>query len=376
MKNDTGMPRHWATAAIAVAVIVGLAGCGSVSDVDKAKAQVAAKEKALTQAQADFATASGAFCDAATGYIQALDRYGDVLHDTAPTVGDVRDAGADLAQPREDAFDDAEAAVAAQQELADAEQALADAQAKLAEAEGTPAPEPDPAADDTATAPLAPADAVARVQQAEEDYAAAQGSITDDTPLAAASEQFNSAVVALETAWLQLFLGTGCVTDDQAQQAAAAVGAYTAALQQELTTAGFYTGPVDGVYGPATVQAVEALQSANGLPVTGTMDKATADALQAALDEVGGAADQAEVAATAAVQQTLRLLGFWDGPVDGVWTPALTDAIKAFQVELGVEPTGTVDAATIAAFHQAIADLTAPEPTPTPTPSPTETDEG
>ncbi len=372
------MPRRMLTATLAVALVVGLAGCaGAVSDVDKAKALVAAKEKALTQAEADFAAASSAFCDAGRTYIDALDRYGDVLHDTAPTVGDVRDAGADLADPRDDAFEGAEEAVAAQQAVADAKRELAEAQAALAEAEGTPLPEADPAAEEPA-APLAPADAVARVQQAEQDYAAAQGSITDDTPLGVASEQFNSAVVALEVAWLQLFLGTGCVTDEQVQHAAAAAAAYTAALQQELTTAGYYTGAIDGVYGPLTVQAVEALQTASGLPVTGTMDKATTEALQAALEDAGGAAAQASVASTAAVQQTLKLAGFWDGPVDGVWTPALTEALKKFQTELGVEPTGTVDAATISAFQHALADLTAPEPEPdpepTPEPTPTETE--
>ena len=78
------------------------------------------------------------------------------------------------------------------------------------------------------------------------------------------------------------------------------------------------------------------------------------------------------MASTAAVQQTLKLVGFWDGPVDGIWTPELTEAVKEFQTELGVEPTGAVDAATIAAFEKAIADLTAPEPSPSPSPSSTD----
>ena len=148
------------------------------------------------------------------------------------------------------------------------------------------------------------------------------------------------------------------------------MSAYTATLQQSLTDAGFYGGAVDGVYGPETVAAVEALQTANGLPVTGTVDKATADALQAALEAVHGAASQESVAATAAVQQTLKIVGFWDGPVDGVWSEELTEAVKDFQVALGVEPTGTVDAATIAAFEKAISDLVNPAPSPEPEPSP------
>ena len=56
------------------------------------------------------------------------------------------------------------------------------------------------------------------------------------------------------------------------------------------------------------------------------------------------------------MQQTLKLAGFWDGPVDGEWTPELTEALKEFQTELGVKPTGAVDAATIAALEKAIAE--------------------
>ena len=184
-----------------------------------------------------------------------------------------------------------------------------------------------------------------------------------------ASEQFNSAAVALEFAWLRLFADAGCIPDEQQQQAMAAASAYTTALQQDLSAAGYYTGAVDGIYGPETVAAVEALQQANGLSVTGTVDKATAEALQAELAQLAGASAQGTVAATAAVQQTLKLVGFWDGPVDGVWTPELTDAVMAFQTELGVEPTGTVDAVTVNAFKAAIAELEQSQSAPTPTPT-------
>ena len=169
-------------------------------------------------------------------------------------------------------------------------------------------------------------------------------------------------------AWLRLFADAGCLSDEQALQAQAAVSAYTAALQQDLTAAGYYAGGVDGVYGPATVAAVEDLQNANGLAVTGTVDKATADALQTELLALGGAAAQESVATTAAIQQTLKLAGFWDGPVDGIWSDALTEAVQEFQTALGVEPTGSVDAATIAAFQEALSQLTQPESSPSPSP--------
>ncbi|MFF2495534.1 peptidoglycan-binding protein [Agromyces sp. NPDC058064] len=347
-----------AGAACAVALTVGLTGCTEgMSSVDRAKAQVTAKEKAVAAAEAELTEASAEFCGASKSYIAALDRYGDVLAETAPTVGDVREAGADLTEPRDDAFDGAESAVEAQQELVVAQQELADARAALAVAEAGPTGSPAvPSTAPPTAAPLAPTASVDRVKQADAEFADAQAAVTEETPLAEASEQFNSAVVALEMAWLNLFADAGCLTDDQQVQAEAAVGAYTLALQQDLAATGYYAGTVDGVSGPMTVQAIEDLQKANGLPVTGTVDKATAAALQAELLALGGAAAQDSLASTAAVQQTLKLLGFWDGPVDGKWTDELTEAVQAFQVELGVDPTGAVDAATIAAFERAVAE--------------------
>ena len=66
------------------------------------------------------------------------------------------------------------------------------------------------------------------------------------------------------------------------------------------------------------------------------------------------------------MQQTLKLAGYWDGPVDGQWTDALTGALEELQKDLGVKVTGTVDAATIAALEKAIAEAGA---TPTASPS-------
>ena len=211
------------------------------------------------------------------------------------------------------------------------------------------------------------------MQEAQTELAAAQAGITDKTPLAQAAEQFNAAAVALEMAWLQLIGDSGCLTDAQQDQAAKAVSSYTKTLQQALADAGYYDAKVDGIYGPKTVAAVEALQKANGLPQTGTLDKATEKALRSELAAKGGAAAQEETASTAAVQQTLKLAGYWDGPVDGVWTDELTVALEKLQKDLGVKVTGTVDAATIAALEKAIAeaeqpfgepvDLASPEPT-------------
>jgi murein L,D-transpeptidase YcbB/YkuD len=378
--NFDTVKRRMAPGAIAIGfavLAIGLAGCeAEISGVNAAEARVAAEEDALAEAQAQFADASADFCAASKTYVMALDRYGDVLNDTAPTVGDVREAGADLAEPRDEALEGAEAAVDAQQQVVIAEQDLAEARAELERVKAGPSAEAGPSASAQATpAPLAPPMTVERVMQAESEFADARGAITDDTPLTDAAEQFNSAAVALEFAWLRLFVDAGCISDEEAVNAQAAASAYTVALQQDLAETGYYAGAVDGVYGPETVRAVESLQEANGLPITGTVDAATSASLQAELLALGGAAAQESIATTAAVQQTLKLVGFWDGPVDGVWTPALTEAVKAFQIELGVEPTGAVDAATISAFHQALENVAEPEPTESPAPSPSNSDE-
>ena len=47
----------------------------------------------MTDAQATADDTVEKFCGDAQTYIVALDRYGDVLTSTAPTVGDVRDGG-------------------------------------------------------------------------------------------------------------------------------------------------------------------------------------------------------------------------------------------------------------------------------------------
>jgi murein L,D-transpeptidase YcbB/YkuD len=369
----TRTPGLLVTSIVGIAVAaMALAGCsGSVTPEDRANARVAAKEKAVTDAEAALAAASDQFCQASETYIEALYRYGDILNETAPTVGDVRDAGADLVEPRDDAFDGATAAVEAQQTLATAQQELVAARAALGEQQGETTA-PSESAEEPGSTPLAPTASVDRVKRAEQEFASAQDAVTDQTPLTAASELFNSAAFALEVAWLRLFADTGCLSSEQDQQAAAAVTAYTTTLQQDLAATGYYTGTIDGLYGPQTVQAVQALQQANGLPVTGTVAKAPSTALQEELAALSGAAAQESVATTAAVQQTLKLVGFWDGPVDGIWTPELTEAVKEFQAELGVAPTGVVDTATVAAFEKALAELQQPAPSPLPSPSATD----
>ena len=227
----------------------------------------------------------------------------------------------------------------------------------MAEAQtGTTGPPPST----TTTEPVVPDDVVDRVEQAEADLSAAFEGVDESTPLSEATQEVNAAAVSVEVAWVQLFATAGCLSDEEQLETVTAVADYTRTLQAALSTSGYYEGEIDGVYGPATVEAVERLQADGGLPVTGLVDRATADALDEAVSAAGGDAAAAELAHTAALQTVLTVTGHWTGPIDGEWTDALTAALQAFQTDLGVEATGVIDPATIAAAQGALEEARNP----------------
>ena len=329
-----------------------------------AQARVSDAEAGVSGAEGVLTSAHQNFCVASKDYVETLDRYGRLFTDRSATVGDVQTLGADLVEPRDEVATSVDAVETAKNDLAAAQQELVDAQAALAAAIAVASSVPVSSTAETTitTTTLVPAAAIERVQLAEQDLARTARGINADTPLAEAGAAYNSAALALEIAWLNLLNEAGCLSEQRQRDALAQLAAYTTALQTDLTRAGYDPGPIDGIYGPQTVGAVEQLQKDSGLRVTGFVDEATARALQDKLAAVGQA-EATQTAAlqtatqTAALQTALKLAGYWDGPVDGKWTDALTQALLAMQTTLGVEPTGQVDAATVAAFQQALAAL-------------------
>src|SRR6188508_2221505 len=294
--------------------------------VAAAQQRVTDAEDGVTQAQEDLTSAHGTFCASTTTYITALDRYGRIFIDRAATVGDITTMGADLEQPKADVTTAADGVNTAKDGLAAAQQELIDAQAALAAAIATASSVPNSTATPTTstTTTLVPQATIDRVQQAEDDLTRVSKGIDENTPLVEAAASFNAAALSLEIAWLNLLNDAQCLTDEQQAQAAEALAAFTTALQIDLTTVGYDPGPIDGVYGPQTVAAVEKLQTDSGLPVTGFVDEATARALQSKLDALGQQQAAQTATQTAALQTALKLAGFWDGPIDGIWTDALT----------------------------------------------------
>ncbi|MET0147058.1 MAG: peptidoglycan-binding protein [Ilumatobacteraceae bacterium] len=335
--------------------------------VAAAEARVADAESGVTDSQAALEAAREQFCVDAEGYIEILDRYGKLFTDDAATVGDVQTLGADLIEPRETVASSVNEVEEAKTALAAAGQELADAQAALAQAIATASSVPTSATtpETTTTTTLVPAATIERVQQAEDDLAQTGEGITAATPLADATAEYNSAAFALQVAWLRLFSDAGCLTDEQQAEAVDQVSAYTTTLQTELQQVGYYDGEIDGIYGPLTVEGVKRLQADSDLPETGFVDRATAEALDELLAGLDLQTAAADLTHTASVQTVLTLTGFWTGPIDGVWTDELTAALQELQVSLGVEATGVVDAATLAAFQQARAEPPKTSPVPT-----------
>lgn len=139
------------------------------------------------------------------------------------------------------------------------------------------------------------------------------------------------------------------IADIRRQQAAYAAASQITKIQQALTFLGFYTGPINGLDTPEFRAALAAFQTSVGLPPTGIFDEATDAALRAAL---GSYADLL-AATTADIQRLMTDLGFYTGPIDGIWTEELTVAIQELQAELGVPQTGVLDAATLRAIYAA-----------------------
>jgi branched-chain amino acid transport system substrate-binding protein len=127
-----------------------------------------------------------------------------------------------------------------------------------------------------------------------------------------------------------------------------AAAAFTATLQAALAYLGFFDGEIDGVYSPELSAAVAAFQESVGLPATGVFDAATDQALRAALG------DDAESFSWSVVEMQVAMteLGFYDGPIDGIWNDELTESIIALQRELGVPETGILDARTLRAVYE------------------------
>lgn len=124
-------------------------------------------------------------------------------------------------------------------------------------------------------------------------------------------------------------------------------GADVRSLQQLLKAAGFDPGPIDGIFGGLTENAVEAFQGANGLAVTGKVDGVTLDALSEAADSglLLERGDRGE--SVRSLQEKLQSIGFSPGPIDGIFGGLTENAVRAFQRIYGLSGDGVVTQETL-----------------------------
>ena len=142
-------------------------------------------------------------------------------------------------------------------------------------------------------------------------------------------------------------------------------GTNVAKLQQALKIKGCYKGTVDGVYGNGTVSAVKAYQKSAGLKQTGTADKSTLNALFGKATAAKSTSSsntsttktttvandpnmngitkisQITVPSTSAkgssgknvqaLQQALKIKGYYKAAINGKYDDNTVEAVKAFQ---------------------------------------------
>jgi len=132
-----------------------------------------------------------------------------------------------------------------------------------------------------------------------------------------------------------------------------------AKLQAVMTGLGYYTGPIDGIYGADTTAAVTKMQQDLGVtPADGIFGPETYVALKASAK--AAKADAKVKAKTTAIvvriQTTLTKYGYYSGPIDGVYGAETTAAVEELQADLGVTVDGRVGPETVVAFNKAVAN--------------------
>jgi peptidoglycan hydrolase-like protein with peptidoglycan-binding domain len=131
-------------------------------------------------------------------------------------------------------------------------------------------------------------------------------------------------------------------------------------VQDHLRQAGVYNGQIDGIWGADSEAALERFQQAHQLQVTGQLNQATAATLglnpnsllaaPAATTAQTPPPDRLQSSSVRALQARLGSLGFYSGPVDGVWGQGTESAVEKFQRSRGLQADGQLGPATVTAL--------------------------
>lgn len=131
------------------------------------------------------------------------------------------------------------------------------------------------------------------------------------------------------------------------------------ALQQDLTTLGFYYGDITGHYGNMTMTAVKKFQRSRGLPQDGVAGKTTLDAIVSALKANGSESASGNQGTTGTLregdkgsavsdlQTRLKSLGYYYGDITGSFGSLTKKAVRSFQQKNGLTVDGVAGPATL-----------------------------
>ncbi len=136
-------------------------------------------------------------------------------------------------------------------------------------------------------------------------------------------------------------------------------------LQKTLIAQGFYKGPVTGYYGELTQTAVRRFQQAKGLAVDGIAGSRTLSALNGTPSDASSFPTGTQLepgnsgTAVTQLQNRLKALGFYKGPVTGFYGRLTQAAVRDFQRSRGISVNGIAGPTTLAALWGNSSDSTA-----------------
>lgn len=147
-------------------------------------------------------------------------------------------------------------------------------------------------------------------------------------------------------------------------------------VQTLLASLNYYSGPLDGLYGKATEEAVKKFQRNNRLQADGIVGTLTMQKLLTGIPwqeefnhdlleieypfqqpaavgqtQLGSYYKGASGSAIAAFQQKLKDLEYYDGEIDGIFSDEMEAAVKLFQSRNGLTADGMIGKKTVAALY-------------------------